>query len=287
MYKGNLMCFKDTQKLYSTNDKLKDAVSNSIAKQHIEVSKPDEYKEPVVLPRRYGKEKLTVVVSGKRSLSAAYQYVKQGDKVCVLNFASPVQPGGGVLNVSTAQEECLCRVSTLYPCLLEYQKEFYNKHIEDIRSGKMDASYNDDCIYTPDVVVFKTDDSEPSLSKNWYNVDIVTCVAPNLRKHPSNRHNAGGGLNPVHLSQKEILGIHMQRGRKILTIAAKNGCDVVILGAFGCGAYCNPANIVAEAYRRILKEFTGVFKTVEFAVYCTNRYKENNKTFKNVLSRVV
>ena len=43
----------------------------------------------------------------------------------VHNFASATNPGGGVRNGSNAQEECLCRCSTLYPVLT--QQNNFNK----------------------------------------------------------------------------------------------------------------------------------------------------------------
>lgn len=56
-----------------------------------------------------------VQVTKNRTMEAAKGYPNK--KVCVLNFASACNPGGGVTKGAHAREECLCRISTLYPCL--------------------------------------------------------------------------------------------------------------------------------------------------------------------------
>ena len=53
-----------------------------------------------------------VIVSKKRSLEAASAY--KDLNVCVHNFASASNPGGGVTRGANAQEECLCRCSSLF-----------------------------------------------------------------------------------------------------------------------------------------------------------------------------
>ncbi len=114
-------------------------------------------------------------------------------------------------------------------------------------------------------------------------LDIVTCAAPNLRVHPSNAMNPNAGDKQAHLSDSELKNIHKERGRRILAAAARAKCDVVILGAFGCGAFCNPPKVVAQAYREILPEFDGVFDVIEFAVYCTPQYKKNYEAFEKAM----
>lgn len=87
-----------------------------------------------------------IIVSRKRTLEAAKAYT--GKKVCVLNFASATNPGGGVTRGSSAQEEAICRCSTLYPCLnnAKMWNAFYVPHRHE-----RNPLHNDDCIYTPGV----------------------------------------------------------------------------------------------------------------------------------------
>ena len=175
-----------------------------------------------------------IVVSTERTFEAAAGYA--GQKVAVHNFASATNPGGGVTRGSSAQEECLCRCSGLYFCLSvsEMMKGFYYPH----RNAKNPIN-NADIIYTPDVTVFKTDTNKPKLmdEKDWYEVDVITCAAPNLRERPSNWFNQGNGDRAVKVSDRELLEIHKKRLTRILDVAVLNGDEVVILGAFGCGAF--------------------------------------------------
>ena len=52
-----------------------------------------------------------------------------------------------------------------------------------------------------------------------------------------------------------------------------------MLGAFGCGAFMNKPEVVAQAYKEVLPEFEGYFKLIEFAVYCGPRDESNYREF--------
>ena len=51
-------------------------------------------------------------------------------------------------------------------------------------------------------------------------------------------------------------------------VAAKENNEVVILGAWGCGAFKNPIEIVARTFIDLLKNYD--FKIVEFALATRN-----------------
>ena len=63
------------------------------------------------------------------------------------------------------------------------------------------------------MTIFKTDTSHPKLmdEKDWYDVDVITCAAPNLRERPSNRFNQNNGDHAVKVSDKELFEIHKKR----------------------------------------------------------------------------
>lgn len=83
-----------------------------------------------------------------------------------------------------------------------------------------------------------------------------------------------------------MLEKYKKRDTHILDIAASNGTDVVILGAFGCGAFQNDPNIVARAYKEILPSYKNVFDEIVFAVYCSPRDTVNFDTFKRIFANV-
>ena len=272
----NVIVFKDTENLCKTNNRIKESIQRATASQKLILEKDTLPEQKRDLYETTAK----VVVSKKRTLEAAGGY--KGNKIAVHNFASASNPGGGVVRGSSAQEECLCRCTGLFFSLNtpDMWDGFYTPH-----RMEHDPIHNDDIIYTPDVTVFKTDTARPELMQedDWYDVDVITCAAPNLRLNPGNIFNKGDGRQQVRIEDKELLGIHEKRLRRILDVAVMEGRDTIILGAFGCGAFENDPEVVALANRNVIKDYLHAFKNIEYAVYCSPRDDRNYKIFERVL----
>ena len=270
MRNQNIAIFEDTQRLCKINSFHKDTIEKANLQQEVILQN-----DPLEKNFQDKGQPAKITVSKRRTLEAAQKY--KGKKVCILNFASATNPGGGVARGSTAQEECLCRISTLYEHLTEKALWgcFYGPHRK-----LYDPLYNDDCIYTPDVVVFKTDEANPYLlpAQRWWKVNVITCAAPNLRPD----RNTG---KTIRISDKALMELHIQRARRILDIAAAKGNDVVILGAFGCGAFLNPPEVVAKAMKHVVEEYRNFFDMIGFSVYCSPKDVTNFRVLRRFLQR--
>lgn len=258
--------FSDTLACIQSEEKYQSAIRQAISGQTLVLAD-----DSVPLPPAAFDSPAQVSVTHNRSLEAAARYI--GQKVCVLNFASATNPGGGVLHGASAQEESICRCSTLYPCLATpaMLKGFYTPH--RLASNPL---HNDDIIYTPGVLVLKDDDYRRLDTP--FAVDVLTCAAPNLRSVPANTDNADGTAQAV-VSNEELYRLHVMRARRIMTVAARNHAEVLVLGAFGCGAFRNNPVVVAKAYNTVLPEFLFHFRTIEFAVYCPPFAQQNYHAF--------
>lgn len=272
--------FQDTMNWIKTEPELTHALENAVSGTRLYPAQ--DYPE---LPEISAQE-TRIHVSADRSFQAAMRLreIYPEARIAVHNFASATNPGGGVTRGSRAQEECLCRCSTLYPCLIQgiLWQNYYQFH-----RNRNDVRYTDACIYSPDVLIIKTDTDFPERmpQQDWCRVDVLTCAAPNLRHKPYNFMNPGQG-NPVRLSDAELADLHRKRARHMLTVAAANHDEVLIMGAFGCGAFRNKPSVVAEAYREVLHEktFRNRFLHVEFAVFHTARETENYDAFRKIFS---
>eukprot|EP00746_Dinoflagellata_sp_MGD_P160799 gnl/MRDRNA2_/MRDRNA2_87716_c0_seq1.p1 gnl/MRDRNA2_/MRDRNA2_87716_c0~~gnl/MRDRNA2_/MRDRNA2_87716_c0_seq1.p1 ORF type:complete len:393 (-),score=59.95 gnl/MRDRNA2_/MRDRNA2_87716_c0_seq1:71-1249(-) len=171
--------------------------------------------------------------------------------VCLLNFASAKNPGGGFEGGSLAQEESLACSSGLYACLLPHMSDFYTPHRKDPKDG----FYSHAMLYSPEVPFFR--DSDSAFCPLW-TADVITAPAPNagvvMRKH----------------SKAELVGVLQERISRILHLAEEQGSTHLILGAYGCGVFKNEPEDVAAAFAKYLqgvdKIGNGVFKRITFAI---------------------
>jgi len=204
-------------------------------------------------------------------LETAEIFVKAGLNPCVLNLASGYNPGGGVTNGAGAQEENIFRRTNLFLSLYQfasYAEEYsIKKHTKSYPLNKKTGG-----IYSTDITVFRGSEKNGyCLLKNPYNVSFVTVSAiskPDLIKKKDRLYIADSLVEPT-----------KEKNRTILRIAGKYNHECLVLGAFGCGAYANPPNHMAQLFNEVFceEEFYSKFKLVVFSIFDDyNSYKEHN-----------
>ena len=274
MRKENIEVFLDTISFIDEDDYLSNAVNESIEKTVIYSKDIDE----INAIKKHGE----VRVSQNRSFEAAIKLHNEfpNKRIGVLNFASATTPGGGVTKGSSAQEESLCRVSTLYNVL---NTKYLFDHFYSLNRNINNPLHDDTVIYSPNIVICKSDSDRPIRLKkeDFVKVDVLTCAAPNLREKPGNLYNFDGDTS-IKVSDDELYQIHVKRAKRILDVALINNIDILVLGAFGCGAFKNNPYIVAKAYKDILKVYRSYFDLIEFAIFTNEYNRENYLAFKTV-----
>lgn len=174
-----------------------------------------------------------------------------------LNFANADFPGGGYLHGARAQEEDLCRLlPQLHPSLVAARtKGFYS-----IRS--------DACLVTRDVSAVRRPGSY-ELCPSLGTCTILTAAMPNGRPE--------AGSSAWH----ETVQVRVQ---SVLHAAALTGHRHLVLGAWGCGAFGNPPEAVAQHFREqlSLERFRGIWESVVFAIIDPKK-DGNLRPFQDVL----
>lgn len=219
----------------------------------------------------YGCENIdSFSLARKREEPSSYDDHKKNNTkpVLVLNLANPVHPGGGVRNGAKAQEEDLCRKSSLLislesPEAAEYYE--YNRSLNTYMGS-------DAVMIHPQVEIIKDENGE--LLEDSVVVAVMTCAAPMLRN----------GMEGLSQKQYEELMLHRITG--MLKVAAYLGYQHLVLGAFGCGAFCNDAKVVSDIFYKALKEFnfdgmkeSDMFRRIDFAVLDHSETQYNYKEF--------
>ena len=107
----------------------------------------------------------------KRYQDCAHIFSGKGEnRILVLNLANPVNPGGGVRRGARAQEEDLCRKSSL---LLSLEGEEARPYYEFNRTLRTYMG-SDAVIITPDVEIIR--DEKGNLLEDSVIVSVLTCI---------------------------------------------------------------------------------------------------------------
>lgn len=201
----------------------------------------------------------------KRAEQFSYNLKRKGAKpILVLNLANPVNPGGGVRRGAKAQEEDLCRKSSLLLSLEGRKARAYYDYNRSL--GTYMGSHA--LMIHPQVEIIK--DENGNLLSETVIVAVMTCAAPMLRE----------GMEGMTQQQYEAMVYDRITG--MLKVAAYLGYKHLILGAFGCGAFGNDARIVSDLFYKALKEFnfdgmreSDMFRRIDFAVLCRSEEQYN------------
>ena len=198
--------------------------------------------------------------------TAAGLYAEDRKHIVVLNMANADTPGGWYLSGAGAQEEALCRRSSLYVCLSECAR---NNFYPISPQG---------AIFSPDVLVIrKSDEQKCKLlePKEMWWTSVISVAG--LFRPPTTEDG-------MEFLRGEDRADARGRIRTVLRVAAIEGKKNLVLSALGCGAFRNPPLAVAILFREVLQEgeFRGRFEGVWFSIL-DRKGSSNYDIFRSVL----
>lgn len=209
-----------------------------------------------------------------RTDARAEMRVAAGDSMAhaeeaVLNFADAYTPGGAYLAGSAAQEECLCRESTLYASLTsEAAAPMYAAN----RARRGPES--DGFLFSPYVEIFRAPmEAGYAPLPAPRRCAVVTCAAPDLSS------------SSARLPRSAVRETVQRRMRAFLAAARRMGCASITLGAWGCGVFGHDAADMAADFHRVLVEerWQSLFRRITFAVYAEDEAgRYNLEAFREV-----
>lgn len=215
------------------------------------------------------RHKTEIKVVNQDCLYAAKELIDDGYSPVVVNFASFKRPGGGVANGSAAQEENLCRRTNLYESIFRFKSDMAKEYGLPCEKAQYPLPVNHGAIYSPSIAVFKaSEDKNYEYLDEPFMVDIITIAAlshPNLTKD--------GNL------AKWDRDITKQKIRTMLNLGLYWENDSIVLGAFGCGAFANPPEDIAKAFKEVIDEpeYCDKYEKIVFAILDDhNSHREHN-----------
>lgn len=207
-------------------------------------------------------------VRSEECLVVARRLKDEGYPPVVLNLADRFLACGFYDAGSNAQEESLCRQTTLSQSLYQWYEAGKAAAVSAPFRGSaypMDEHFGG--IYSP-VKVFREGQRQgfALLDEPW-DLGIISVAGLNFGKHADKtgdlRYATRG--NGYTEAGRELM---KDKIRTIYRIALDNGHDALVLGALGCGAFSNQPDAVAFLFRQVLveEEFRKRFRYVGFAI---------------------
>ena len=216
------------------------------------------YSSPVILQRSQRDRNKTIIeIVNKDSIDAAEDLIKSGYNPVVLNMACEDGPGGGVIGGCYGQEESLFRRSNLYVHMYPYCS-----HAAEYGLNRSSYSYplnkRFGGVYVHNALVFRKREQE------GYEL-MDSCVPLSFIAVPAIRNPKLTTERALYKLDQEIA---LDKIRQIMKIGIDNNHDSLVLGAWGCGIFHNPPEIIAELFKQVLNEpgIKDYFKIVHFAI---------------------
>eukprot|EP00397_Hematodinium_sp_SG-2012_P017996 GEMP01018417.1.p1 GENE.GEMP01018417.1~~GEMP01018417.1.p1 ORF type:complete len:398 (+),score=59.47 GEMP01018417.1:180-1373(+) len=208
--------------------------------------------------------------SGATTTEAIMYFAQQhGREVCALNFANGEHVGGGYVRGAKAQEEDICRTfPLLYTSLIRAKK----KRLYPYGPPAGPHRYSD-VLFTGRVLCCRGEESEGYRmlhERERFTASFVSGAAPNIRKGEQfDREKFVNAIKNIVVAPR----IHAPE------------LNVLLLGAWGCGAFGGDPEVVAQCYIEVLKmPIARLWHEIHFPIPGSG-LNENARVFSKTLAR--
>eukprot|EP00931_Biecheleriopsis_adriatica_P007079 TRINITY_DN10839_c0_g1_i1.p1 TRINITY_DN10839_c0_g1~~TRINITY_DN10839_c0_g1_i1.p1 ORF type:complete len:297 (+),score=59.95 TRINITY_DN10839_c0_g1_i1:93-983(+) len=204
-----------------------------------------------------------------------------GEVFAALNMANAYAPGGGYVEGMPAQEENMFRRTDCHFSIdakdLDPHTRMYLDEETDLYNAVHGRVFLD--VTNPRVCIRGGEDrSSPDLGYRWLTGEEVFPFFE-LRAAAVDLRGSGGMYFPEEEMRKRIVAQ--------LETLIENKVRHVVLSAFGCGAFLNPADEVAKIYHAELSTRLEHFDCVIFAIFHAGYGPDNFAPFKEHLSSLL
>ncbi|MDY4989128.1 MAG: TIGR02452 family protein, partial [Ellagibacter isourolithinifaciens] len=164
-------------------------------------------------------------------------------KIVVVDPCSFTRPGGAYEDGSFGPEQILCAESNLYPALRSCKELYHDKN----RGYSCGMLFTDRALYLPDVAFVR----DGTIRR----ADVLAIPEPIRTRALEN-----------HRSERECEHTLADRIEALLRIAAANGAETLVVGAFGCGPQGFAPELPISLFKAWIEAHPGAIAHITFAV---------------------